>query len=525
MASEGQEKNSSDTAETAPRQPATPRFSEVKPTTQEMTETNTTITLKKPARGKRANVEVRAVEDNQVENPGNSKRRKKAEVTQQPILRQTTRSRNAKLQECKSEVVLEESVQVTQGSEFNAEAVSVEGSTLSPPHREAAPKPTRGRRTKQSLARPEKEEAVCEEQPRDDKSEKPCPALGKHTRGNRTKTDDLQTAAVQESEPKSAPPVRAKRGRINKEENVEKETSLPQEPVKNLGRTRKVKQGPAEPSTVQQCERDLSQEAEAPVDAKPTNVKSNMATRARRAQKTAQVKLAEPDDVHKSAAISAADKPTRSRRTQVVEDVSALKMEEKSELKAEDENKKEQKAALGKRRAKSVKSNVPEAIPAKRALRGASLPPVETKTEPADLGSKPESHSKELPKRGRRVAKPSADVAILSGEELKTAVVEDAKMPMRSVKWKSDIEVFEIPKLTPVKPVRGRKSNVGEKVDAESQKYSSKIEEKCLSDKGKDQATKRTSRRPVVVEESTSKGEHVEPKMQPRTRRGRLAKQ
>lgn len=507
MPSESQENNSSDTTKTAPQELAT--------------------IPKKSGRDRRAKVELRRIDDNQVvpdhfENPidpGNSKRGKKAEITQQPILRKTTRSRNSKLPECKSKkVVQEESVQV---SEVNAEAVRDESSTLSPHHKGAATKPTRGRKTKQTFTKPfqpEKEDAVSEEQPpNNDKAEKPCPTPGKNTRGKRTRTDDVQTAAVERREPKSAPPVRAKRGGINKQESIEKENSQSQESVKNLGRSRKVEQDPVEPSIVHNYEQELSKEAETPVDAEPTKVEPNMATRARRAQKAGRVKqLAETDDVHKSAAISVADKPTRGRRGKpVVEDMS----EEKPT--AEDENNKEQKATVVKRRVRSVKDNVPETIPAKRARRGASLPPVETKTESANPGLKSESYSKELPKRGRRAAKPSADVAELCGEELKTAVGGDGKMPTKSVKWKSDVEVFEDQKVTPVKPVRGRKSKVGDRVDTKGQKDSGKIEEEYLSDKVEVQATKRARRGVVIVEgESTSK----EPETQPKTRRGRLAK-
>lgn len=501
--------------------------------TQEITETNLTV-LKKFGRGRRAKLEARRIEDdkvaeNPVVDPGNSKRGKKAEITQQPILRKTTRSRNAMLQECKSKkAVHEESVQVTQVSEGNAKAVSVESSILSPHHREAATKPARGGKTQQGLTKPfqpEKEEAVSKEQPQDnDKPDKPSSTLRKITREKRTKTDDVQAAAVEKRESKSAPPVRAKRGRINKQESVEKEPSQSQEPVKNLGRNRKVEQDPVEPSIVQNHEQELSKEAEAQVDTKPTKVEPLMATRARRTQKAAQVKqLVESDDIQKSAAISVAHKSTRGKRgKQVVEAMSALTSEENPELKSEDENNEEQEATVVKRRAKSIKSNVPETIPAKRARRGASLPPVETKTEPADLGSKSESYLKELPKRRRRAAKSSADVAILSGEEL--AVGVDAKMPTKSVKWKNDVEVFEIQKLTPVKPGRGRKSKVGDRVDTESHKDSSKTEEKYLSNKGEVQ-TKRARRGAVIVKEaSTSKGEHVEPETQPKTRRGRLAK-
>lgn len=535
MPSESKEKSSSDTTETASQELTTQRFSEVKTTTQESTETDTTIILKKPGRGRTAKVQLRRIEDNHVvpdhfENPvvdpGNSKRGKKAEIAQKTILRQTTGGRNAKLREGKSKkVVQEERVHVTQVNEVTAEAVSVQSSALSPHHGEAATKPTRGRKTKQSLTKPfQPEEAVSEEQPPDDdKPEQPCPTLRKNTRGKRTKTDDVQTAAVEKREPKSAPPVRAKRGRINKQESVEKETSPSQEPVKNLGRTRKVEQDPVEPSIIQNSEQELSKEAEAPVDTKPTKVEPHMATRARRAQKAAHVKQpSQSDDVQKSAAIGLADKPARGRREKrVVENLP----EEKPELKAEDENSEEQEVKVVKKRAKIVRNDDPETIPAKRTRQGASLPPVETKLESADLESKSESYSKELPKRGRRAAKPSAEVAILSGEESITAVGEDAKIATKSVKWKSDVDVFEIQKLTPVKPVRGRKPKVGARVGTKSQKDSSKIEEKYLSDKVEVQATKRARRGVVIVEvESTSQREHVEPETQPKPRRGRLAK-
>lgn len=506
----------------------------MKTTTQEIAESDTTIILQKSVHDRKAKVELRRIEDevipvhfeNPVVDPGNSKRGKKSEITQSSR-RQATRSRNATLKECNSKKVLqEETVQV---SEINAKAVSVESFTQSSHLREAPTKPTRGRKTQQRLAKqfqPEKEEAVSEEQPPDnDKPENSCPTLAKNTKLKRTKTHDLQPAAVEKMEPMCAPTVRARRGRVNKQENEEKETIQSQKPVKNLGRTRKVEQDVVEPSIVKNYKRELSKEAEAPADIKPTKIEPNMATRARRAQKATQVKqLAKSDDVQTSAAFSVADKPTRGRRgKQVVEDVLALISEEK--LKAEDENNGEREATVVKRRAKSVKRNVPETVPPKRARRGVSLPPVETKMESVDLGSKSESYSKELPKRGRRAAKSSADAAILSGEELKPAVGEDANMLKKSVKWQSNVEVFENAKLTAIKSVRGRKSTVGNTVDTEIQKVSSKIEEKYLSDNVEVQVTKRARRGVVIVKEvSTSKEEHVKPETQPKTRRGRLAK-
>lgn len=523
------EKNSSGNMETAPQEL----------TTQEITETDTAIILKKSGRVRRAKVELRPAEDNQggqdqsespVVAPGNNRRGKKAEIPERSTVRQTTRSRNAKIQESKSgQVVPEESVNVTQVSEVNADTASDESSKLDPHHKEAATKSTRGRKPKQALTQPlqsaEKGEALNKEQlTDDDKPEGPSPTPGKNTRGKRTKTDDVQTAAAEEREHKSAPPVRAKRGRMAKQEDVEEEPTRSQRSVKNPRRTKKVEQNPADTNAVQKDEQEISKEAEVPVDTEPTAIGASKVTRPRRVQKAAQEKLlAESDDVQKSSVISGMDKPKRGRGKQVVE-VEAVMPEETLELKAGDENK-EPEATFGKtRRAKSIKNVVPEIIPAKRARRGATLTPIETNTVSPDLGSKSESTSEELPKRGRRAAKPSADVAILPGEELKAAVVEVAKLSMKTVKWKNDLEIFPIQKLTPVKPVRGRKSKFGDRADADSQKDSSKTEEKDLSDKVEVQATKRPRRGVKIVEESTTKREDVGPETQPKTRRGRLAK-
>ncbi|TWW81456.1 Proliferation marker protein [Takifugu flavidus] len=362
--------------------------------------------------------------------------------------------------------------------------------------REAATKSTRGRKPSQALTKPlQAEEDVSKEQPTDDnKPDKPSPTCGRNTRGKRTKPDNVQSAPVEEMEQKSAPPARTKRGQITKEDEG-KVTTQSREPVKNQRRTRNVEQDPVKPSTV---------------------LNDEQATR--RAKKAAQEKPpAESDDVQKSVAISVTDKPKQSRRTkQVGKETSAVVPEEKPELKA-DEFKEEAEAAVGKRR--RVKNDVPEPIQAKRARRGATPAPAETNTESPDLGSKSEPSSKELPKRGRRAAKPSADVALLSGEELKTAVVEDANIPTRSVRWKSEIEIFGIQK---VKPVQGRKSKVGDRASAESQKEPRKTEEKDLSDEAEVHATKR-ARRGVRIAESI-KGKHVEPETQPKTRSGRLAK-
>eukprot|EP00066_Takifugu_rubripes_P013113 XP_011602379.1 PREDICTED: antigen KI-67 isoform X2 [Takifugu rubripes] len=481
----------SDNMETALQDLTAQGLSEMKPATQKITEIETVATLKKCGRVGRAKVELTRVAHS--ESPtvasGISKRGKNAKITQGPSVRATRR--NAKLQECKS--VQEESVQL---SEVNMEVVRGENFTVDPHHREAATKSTRGRKPNQALTKPlQAEEDVSKEQPTDgNKPDEPSPTCGRNTRGKRTKPDNVQSAAVEEMEQKSAPPARTKRGQITKEDEG-KVTTQSREPVKNQRRTRNVEQDPVKPSTV---------------------LNDEQATR--RAKKAAQEKPpAESDDVQKSVAISVTDKPKQSRRTkQVGKEMSAVVPEEKPELKA-DEFKEEAEAAVGKRR--RVKNDVPEPIQAKRARRGATPAPAETNTESPDLGSKSQPSSKELPKRGRRAAKPSADVALLSGEELKTTVVEDANIPTRSVRWKSEIEIFGIQK---VKPVQGRKSKVGDRVSAASQKEPRKTEEKDLSDEAEVHATKR-ARRGVRIAESI-KGKHVEPETQPKTRSGRLAK-
>lgn len=478
--------------EAAPQDLTTQGLSEVKPATQIMTEIEAVATLNKCGRVKRAKVELTRVEDHSESPtvaPSISKRGRNAKITPGTSVKATRR--NAKLQECKSEQ--EESVKL---SEVNVEGVRGESSSVNPHHREAATKSTRGRKTNQALTKPpQAEEDVSKEQPTDDdKPDKPSPTCGRNTRGKRTKADNGQSAAVEEMEQKSAPPARTKRGQITKEDegNV---TTPSREPVKNQRRTRKVEQDPGRPSTV---------------------LKDEQATRSRRAKKEAQEKPpAESDDVHKSVAVSGTDKPKQSRRTKPAgKEMSAVVPEEKPELKA-DEFKDEAEATVGKRR--RVKNDVPQPVQAKRARRGATPAPVETNTEPPALGSKSEPSTQELPKRGRRAAKPSADAVLLSGEEIKSAVVEAATIPKRSVKWKSDIKSFEIQKVTPVKPVKGRKSKVGDRVSTESQKEPRKTEEKDLSDEAEVQAPKRARR-------GVRNAESAEPETQPKTRRGRPAK-
>lgn len=478
--------------ETAPQDCTTQSLSEMKPATQKITEVETVAILKKCGRVKRAKVELIRVKDyseSPTVAPRISKRGKNAKITLGNSVRATRR--NTKSHECESEQ--DKSLQLSEG---NMEVVRGESFPVNSHHREAATKSTRGRKTNQALTKPlQVKEDVSKEQPTDgDKPDKPRPTCGRNTRGKRPKPDTVQSAAVEEMEQKLAPSARTKSGQIAKEDEG-KVTTKSREPVKNQRRTRNVEQDPVEPSTV---------------------LNDEQATRSRRAKKAAQEKpLAESDDVQKSVAISVTDKPKQRRTKQVVgKEISAVMPEENPELKAE--FKEEAEATVGKRR--RVKNDVPEPIQAKRPRRGATPAPVETNAESPALGSKSEPSSKELPKRGRRAAKPS-DVALLSGEELKTAVVEDANIPTRSVKWKSDIEIFENQK---VKPVRGRKSKVGDRVSTLSQKEPRKTEEKDLSDKAEVQATKR-ARRGVGIAESI-KGKHVEPETQPKTRSGRLVK-
>ncbi|XP_070707762.1 proliferation marker protein Ki-67 isoform X2 [Pempheris klunzingeri] len=566
------ENKPSDTMETVPQVPATECLSEVKTATSKVTEMDAAVIQKKPVRGRRAKaVESEPAEDERqvtvdenvskeqpteetstgkasemdttatdsdhekksvrgrraktagskpaedkqeaAENseepvlpaPVRGRRGKKTEAIAPPAVRQATRSRSSKTQETSDEpeMVPEKAVEtpVTEAVSNQTSLVNTnkEENDSAPPAEESVVKPIRGRKSKQMPVAPPQ-------------------------------------------------PVRAKRGRNAKqeEEKLENgETTKTQEPVKKTRRTRKVDQDPVEPrEEVQAVEVVIPEETEAPLVAESVkmNEQAAVAAKPRRGRKAKQdtetetpVNSTEVQDV---PVISSTDKPKRGRRgTRVAEEVevTAVVPEEKpdDEPEAEEKNNAEPEAPVIKRsRARGVKDEVSQTIPVKRARRGAAVSLEETNAESSALVSESAPTTVEPAKRGRRAAaaKPTTDDATVTSDQanttkdLSTAVAEEAKVSKRAVKWKSDVEVFDIPKVTPAKAGRGRKSKLGEE---NVSKDANKAEEKDLSEEvAKAQPIKRARRGAKVADEaeSTGKEKSTEAETQLKTRRGRPAK-
>ncbi|KAM9424996.1 proliferation marker protein Ki-67 isoform 2-T2 [Pholidichthys leucotaenia] len=182
------------------------------------------------------------------------------------------------------------------------------------------------------------------------------------------------------------------------------------------------------------------------------------------------------------------------------------------------------------KRGRNACTKAEQPSPPKRARRGPAVCLEETKVE-----STPSVSKSEPAKRGRRAA--------TKGEATETnkvnspqEVVKNADMTKKSVHWKSDLEVFEIQKVTPIKTVRGRKSkqiqnqNKVDTGDSSVSKVANKTEEEDLSDKADAQPIKRAKRGAKAVSEkvvSTTKvniKKDAEGESQPQTRRGRSAK-
>ncbi|XP_070783589.1 proliferation marker protein Ki-67 [Enoplosus armatus] len=586
------EKQSSEAKETVPQTPVAESLPEDETATCKVTEMDAAVVQKKSVRGRRAKmVESKAAEDKQeateqsedavVPAPVRGRRGKKTEAAAPPAVRQTTRSRNAKSQESTSddhpEIVPDKAVETM--LEVESSSVSDQTSPINtheeenystPPTEEAVVKPIRGRKTKQTPVEPpqaEKNEVVSDKHVMADAQPQKSIPTPKLRRGRKPKPDTVEqnevvedTVVTVETKQQSQPPVRAKRGRNARQEEEKPEnndeTTKPQEPVKKIRRTRKAEQDHVEPSEeVQTVEMVVPEEAKAPLVAEPVkmNEQTTVAAKPRRGgrkakQDTESETPVESTEVQEVPAVSSTDKPKRGRRgKQATEEVgvTAVEPEEKPDhdLEVEEKNKAETNAPVIKhsraRGAKtSVKNEASQAFPAKRARRGAALHLEETNAESPVVVSESASTSVEPAKKGRRAAaKPTTDDAAVTieqakpTEDLSNAVEEDTKMSKRSVKWKANLEVFDIPKVTPVKAVRGRRK-LGDQVDAGSKNVSkdaNKTEEKDLSDEVVEAQPVKRARRgakvaDITADESTSKAKSVEAESQPKTRRGRSAK-
>ncbi|XP_020507061.1 proliferation marker protein Ki-67 isoform X2 [Labrus bergylta] len=530
-------------------------------------ETDAATVQKKPVRGRRAKTVESKVEEKQeaetehqeepaVPAPVRGRRGKKTETAAPAAVKQKTRGRNTKSQESTSdeqpEVMPENTVESTQISKDSSEVLTEQTSQINthqedkdsePPAEEAAVKPVRGRKTKQTPVEqqgPEKHEVSNDEEPTAEaEPQKSIPSVVKPKRGRKTKADTVEqneeaeeSVVTVETKQPAQPAARAKRGRNTKKEEEKQEsieTSESTEPAKKVRRTRKAEQHHEEVETAVPDEAPLVEE-EVTMQEQET-----VATKPKRGgRKTTQDTKSDSTEV---PAVSTTDKPKRGRRVKQVSEEAVVAAVAEEEVDAEPEAQAD-KPSRGRQTKTSVKKEVSKAVPPKRARRGAAAPLEETNTMTSSL-TECAAISVEPTKRGRRAAKPTDDSKVTleqapPEEELSSAVVEEPKGSKRSVKWKPDLEVIEITKVTPIKAVRGRKPKLADQVEAGKKNMSkdaNSAEEKDLSDAAVEaQPAKRARRGAKVVNvtsdeaESTSKEESVEAKTQTKTRRGRSAK-
>ena len=537
----------------APQEKAAPKLKRVRKPKQET----------EPSQPEQQDVAKEHSEDPVVPAPVRGRRGKKTDAPATPAVRQTTRTRNARSQgivsDDKPEAAPEKSLEMQPVIEIPSEAVSDQTSLVNthqeendtaPPAEEAVVKPVRGRKTKQTPVeppQPEPENAEVSDEP-----QQPIPTVAKPRRGRKIKTDTTEptgaaedTVVAVETKQESQAPVRVKRGRNAKQEEEKQEndvkttspeTSDVQEPVKKSTRTRKTKEERVKPKEeeIQTDETVVPEEAESLPVAEPLEVNEQVPVAAKprrggkKTKQAAEIETpAESTEVEEVAAV----KPKRGRRVKEATEVAAEVPEAKSDLEAEEKTPEPDAPVVKPTRArgvKTVKNPVSEVIPAKRARRGAATLTEDTEPTALDLSVPAAEPAK---RRKRAAAKPTTDELTVSSdqvntsEDLTSAVTEDVKVSKRSVKWKSDHEVLLIPKATPAKAVRGKKSKL---VDAESKNASNdadKTEEKDLSEEVVEaQPVKRARRVAKVTEETVDPKEDAEAETQPKTRRGRSTK-
>lgn len=447
-------------------------------------------------------------EDPIVPAPVRARRGRKMEASAPPAAKHASRGRSAKSQESVSKESATETQEVTETEE-------------------AVVKPLRGRRTKQPPAepaqsQPENTHAVSGEYMENAGPQQPIlPAAGKPRRGRRPKQDAAEQKhtvdlAAGEARQQAPPPARVKRGRNAKQD----EEKMDEEPAHKIRK-----------EEAQTGEMVVSEKAEEPL-AEPVQIseQASVATKPRRGGRKAKQDAESVDsvEVQEVPVVNFAIKPKRGRRgKQAAEEAEAPAENPEPKLEAEEEKNAEplpapvMKSTRGKGARAPTKCETSQAVPAKRARRGAAVSSEETKAESSALDSEA---SVEPAKKGRRAA---ADKPMVTPK----AVKNDAEMPKRSVKWKSDLEVFDIPKATPVKAARGRKPKAADQDDGESRNVSkdaNKTEEEDLSDQVVDsQPAKRAGRAPKAagkVEPAKGPNKNAEAETQPKARRGRSAK-
>ncbi|MEQ2282446.1 hypothetical protein AMECASPLE_000782 [Ameca splendens] len=478
----------------------------VKPPEEEKADTKVTeisLTQRKSVRGKMAKpMEAKESEDalKAEENsnkpvvlaPVRGRRGKKIEATAPPAVKQSKITQNVRLQSTGDQQAVEAQVITV----ISTEVVTVQTSENSKEKtknprtsaKEVTAKPLRGRKTKVTSTEPEKPEMDANAEP-----PQPIPSFGKPRRGRKNKSDVEEptevaedTSLTVETKHPAQPPVRAKRGRntlkkeeeqINNDRITSQETS---EPSKKSRRTRKLKD-------------DLELNEIVPVTeqtpiAEPVGEQSAVAAKPRRGGQKAKPDVVTQTPVKsKVLHADATDKPKRGRKEEQIT---------QETITAENPKQEEISVAFPQivkpSRARGVKNEVLQTIPVKRGRRVAALP-LEEHTEEPVLQASESAPEPVVPAKRRRQAagksKADKEAAETSGEatpsESLKANVQDSKATKRSVKFKSDLEIHEIPKATPVKAVRGRRSKITDQADASNKdgtKEANNAEEKKLSD-------------------------------------------
>lgn len=503
---------------------------------------------KKSVRGRRAKqAESEELEDKKeaaeipedpiVPTPARGQRRgKKIEAAAPPAARPTKRGRNAKSQESTSETTdVSAQASLINTSQEKYSALQTE---------EAVVKPVRGRRAKQTPvepAQPEPEtvETASGEQGQVENSEPQKPTLptaGKPRRGRKARQDTaeqnevVEQAAVEMNE-QSQPPARVKRGR-----NAKQDEEKMNEPAKKIKLTKSEQAQTKLTEEAQTVEMVISETTEPAQISEEASVAAKPRRGGRKAKQDTE--SVESIEVQEVPVLSTENKPKRGRRgKQAAEETKATAENPEHKPKAEEaENAEPLSSSMKTSRSRGVRASAKcetsQAIPAKRARRGTTVSPEEVSTESTVLVSKPAPTSVEPARKGRRGAIKSTteEPTTTTDQKNPEAVESNAKMSKRCVKWKSDLEVFEIPKATPVKAARGRKSKAADQVGSESKNVSNdanKTEEEDLSDKAVDsRPVKRVGRgvkTAAKVEPANNPEKTAEAETQPKTRRGRSA--
>ncbi|KAI4807607.1 hypothetical protein KUCAC02_027405 [Chaenocephalus aceratus] len=330
-------------------------------------------------------------------------------------------------------------------------------------------------------------------------------------------TEDSSSAVQEDAK---TPKRKGKQAAVEPEEKPEAEEKSEEEPApvrKSRGAKKEVAQAVPAKKARRGAAPTLEDTSEESTVSEPAPAPIELVKKGRRAAAKPATVTSEPENPTEdsSSAVQEDAKTPKKKRTQAAVEPEA---EEKSE---------EEPASV--RKSRGAKKEVAQAVPVKKARRGAA-PTLEETSEESTV-SEPAPAPVEPVKKGRRAAAKPATVTSEPEnptEDSSSAVQEDAKTSKRSVKWNADVEALEVPKATPVKAVRGRKSKLCTKtvsMDAD------KTEEKDLSDKVVEAAPVKRAKRvaKVVVEtvdeaETSSKVESVETEAQPKPRRARVAK-